>query len=65
MRIYQPHQRTEAEGHARKVRGDLRLDGHHGYMFVTESASDARSLEKQAAPENIEERYPLLGRFFR
>jgi len=65
MRIYRANERSKAERYAEKIGGDVRLDGIHGDMFVTESAEDTEKLRFQAAPEDIEERYPLLGRYFR
>lgn len=68
MRTYGPGQRLKAEKHAEKVSGDVRLDGYHGDMFVTESREDTESLRVQAEEyfeEPFEERYPLLARFFR
>ena len=64
MRIYGPDKRNQAEKHAQKVHGDVRLDGIHGDMFVTEKSEDTESLRKQAGEEGFEERYPLLARYF-
>lgn len=67
MRIYGPNQRNAADKHAKTVSGDVRLDGYHGDMFVTESAEDTESLRIQAEDyfgEPFEERYPLLARYF-
>lgn len=65
MRIYEAGKRSEAERFAEKIKGDVRLDGIHGGHFVSEGRADTERLEFLAAPEDIEERFPLIGRYFR